>query len=99
MEKKSKKSILIGITSLFLVMILLLGLTYAYYRTRIIGNESTDPSISVTSKKLEITYQNGTSEMNMEGLIEPGFVWTKTFSVENTGDGEASYSIIQQLMH
>jgi len=91
MEKKSRKSIVIGITSLFLVMLILVGLTYAYYRTRIIGNNSTDPSISVVSKKLEIKYKDGNSTMNMEGLIEPGFEYTKTFTVENTGDDTVGY--------
>lgn len=94
MEKKNNKSIVVGITSLLLVMLLLLGLTYAYYRTRIIGNESPDPSISVQSKKMEITYQDGTAEMNMTGKIEPGFIATKTFTVENTGNQEATYSVI-----
>ena len=54
MEKKNKQSLIIGMTSLFLVTLILVGLTYAYYRTRIIGNDSTDPSISVVSKKLEV---------------------------------------------
>ena len=57
MEKKSKKSLIIGVTSLFLVTFILLGLTYAYYRTRIIGNNSNVPSVSVTSKNMEITLE------------------------------------------
>ena len=35
----TKKSIIIGLVSLFIVTLLLLGLTYAYYRTRVIGNQ------------------------------------------------------------
>lgn len=103
MEKKSKKSIVIGLTSLFLVTLLMLGLTYAYYRTRIIGNESIDPSISVTSKKLEITYNDGNGNLNATN-IAPGEdikfktktgeeVLSKTFSVENTGDAAATYGV------
>ena len=57
MEKKSKKSVVIGITILLLVTLILLGLTYAYYRTRIVGNNE-EKSISVTSKKLEVTYSD-----------------------------------------
>ena len=82
MEKKSKKSIFIGITALILVIVLLLGFTYAYYRTRIIGNN-----------------EDGTSEMNMEGLIKPGFQASKTFYVENTGDQSVNYSIVLENMN
>lgn len=94
MEKNNKKSILIGITSIVLVTLLLLGLTYAYYRTRIIGNESTDPSISVTSKKLEIVYTDGTTSVNMDGDIEPGFVLNKTFTVKNTGEDKVNNYLV-----
>jgi len=93
MEKKSKKGIIIGVTSLLLVTLILLGLTYAYYRTRIIGNDSTDPSISVTSKKLEVTYQDDSQIVESKGA-KPGEVITKTFSVENTGTATGEYSII-----
>lgn len=91
MEKKSKKSILIGVTSLLLVMLLLVGLTYAYYRTRIIGNEK-EKSVSVTSEKLELTYINGNELINEEE-IEPGDIITKTFIVKNTGDDIVKYSV------
>ena len=92
MEKKSRKSIIVGITILLLVTVTLLGLTYAYYRTRVIGNDE-ETSISVTSKKLEITYSDETAVLNMEGKIAPGFKYNKTFYVENTGDGEANYGV------
>ena len=92
MEKKSRKSIIVGITVLLLVTVTLLGLTYAYYRTRVIGNDK-EKSISVTSKLLEITYNDGSSTVNMEGKIEPGFKYTKQFSVENTGDDTVNYGV------
>lgn len=91
MEKKSKKGILIGITTLLLVMLILVGLTYAYYRTRVIGNTN-QKSISVTSEKLELTYTNG-NQIIGEEEIEPGDTLTKTFSVKNTGDDNVNYSV------
>ena len=54
MEKKSKKSLVIGITSLFLVTLILLGLTYAYYRTRIIGNELSGCFPKIINPKTDI---------------------------------------------
>lgn len=86
------KKLIIGITFLITVMTLILGISYAYYRTRIIGNNALT-SINVTTKNLEIKYKDGNSTVNMESLIEPGFKYTKEFSVENTGDGEATYAL------
>ena len=88
---KNKKRIVISGITLFLVTIMLLGLTYAYYKTRINGN-SKDKSISVTSKKLEITYTDGNGVIEGKG-IEPGYTTTKTFSVENTGDEKVNYKV------
>ena len=88
---KNKKQIVIATSVLVVVTILLLGLTYAYYKTRINGNTK-DKSISVTSKKLEITYGDGNGVIEGTG-IEPGYTTTKTFTVENTGDQTLSYSI------
>ena len=96
MEKKSRKGIIIGVTALLLVSLILIGLTYAYYRTRIIGNPNTE-SINVTSKKLEITYADGNG-MIQTGKIEPSndFITfldgqgnehdSKIFTVTNNGD-------------
>ena len=82
---KNKKQIVIATSVLVLVTILLLGLTYAYYKTKINGNTK-DKSISVTSKKLEITYGDGNGVISPTEKIEPGYTVTKTFTVENTGD-------------
>ena len=87
---KNKHIIISGI-ALFLITITLLGLTYAYYKTKIVEN-SKEKSVSVVSKNLEITYNDGTGII--EGTeIEPGYTVTKTFSVKNTGDDTATYSI------
>lgn len=90
MEKSKKKGIIIGIVSLFVVTLTLLGLTYAYYRTRIIDNPN-DKSISVTSRKLELTYVNGNEIVN--STLLPGDEIVKTFTVENTGDDVIEYGV------
>lgn len=92
MDKKSKKSILIGITSLFVIALLLIGLTYAYYRTRIIENPN-DTSISVTSKDLEITYHDGNNFIEANDMV-PSKSIKKTFSVENTGDAKVENYVV-----
>ena len=88
---KNKHIIISGI-ALFLITILLLGLTYAYYKTKVIGNTN-EKTISSVGKKLEVTYTDGNGVIEPTGKIEPGYTATKTFSVKNTGDETATYSI------
>jgi len=92
MENKGKKSIVIGIVSLLLVTLILLGLTYAYYRTRVIGNQN-ETSISVSSKNLQLTYADGTEDVNTSGLIEAGTVIKKSFTVTNDGEESLEYDV------
>ena len=89
---KNKKQIVIATSLLILVTLILVGFTYAYYKTRINGNTK-DKSISVVSKKLEITYADGNGVIEPTEKIEPGYTAEKTFSVENTGDESVSYSV------
>ena len=95
MEKKSTKTIVLGITSLLVVTLLLLGLTYAYYRTKIIGNEN-ETSISVTSKSLELIYGDGNGYViGTNELVIPGKEFAeKTFTVTNTGDRAVQYVVV-----
>jgi len=99
MEKKSRKQIIIGLMALLLVSIMLLGLSYAYYRTRIVNNSATK-SVITSSGKIEISYLNESEYINLDN-IEPGYTnedSPKTFTVKNTGDKTASFSIILDKM-
>ena len=103
--KKEKKSAIIGITILLIITLLLLGLTYAYYRTRVVGNSSTE-SIRAKGKKLEVEYLegeayflsgNGGTEVLIEGgtkdKIEPGDSFIKKFNVINNSVESVNYSV------
>ena len=68
MSKKNK--IIISIIGITIVLLALLGLTYAYYLTRIEGNTNTN-SISVTTAKLELIYGDGNGILLPYGTIEP----------------------------
>ena len=88
-----KKRYYISFVLVLLVTMLILGTTYAYYKTKINGN-SKDKSISVLSKYLAVKYSDGTSTMNFDGdYFFPGDSAEKTFSVENTGNDKTTYSI------
>ena len=80
-----QKSIIISITGITIVMLCLLGLTYGYYITNIIGNTNSN-SIVLTTTKLELTYAEGEDSNIYMEKIEPGAIGSKTFTVTNTGD-------------
>jgi len=60
-----RQKIIVSITGIFIVLLALVGLTYAYFLTRITGNEN-DKSISVTTANLQLVYADG------NGILETG---------------------------
>ena len=93
MSKKAK--IIVSISGIVLVMLILLGLTYAYFLTRIQGNTN-NKSISVTTANLELTYGDNSAEILGKDLVlEPSDteIGTKTFTVTNNGN-DTSYVVV-----
>ena len=98
MKKNSK--IIVSIIGITIVLLALLGLTYAYYLTRIEGNTNTN-SISVTTAKLELVYGDNSAEIiRGTGALMPTVetdaddaIGTKTFTVTNNGN-DSSYVVV-----
>lgn len=98
MKKKTK--LIVSITGITIVLLALLGITYAYYLTRIQGNTNTN-SISVTTAKLELVYGDNSAEIiTGTGALTPstdltstGAIGTKEFTVTNNGN-DSSYVVI-----
>ena len=92
-----KQKIIVSITGIFIVLLALVGLTYAYFLTRITGNEN-DKSISVTTANLELVYEEDDDEyvIGEDEIIEPGKTFeTKTFTVTNNGNESVDeYAVI-----
>jgi len=98
-----RQKIIVSITGIFIVLLALVGLTYAYFLTQITGN-SNPKSISVTTANLELLYKDGNGILNANGVITPDtditfknsnneVVDSKTFSVENKGNGKVNYAV------
>jgi len=92
-----RQKIIVSITGIFIVLLALVGLTYAYFLTRITGNEN-EKSISVTTANLELVYaeENDAYVIGEDEIIEPGKIFeTKTFTVRNNGNNVIdSYAVI-----
>jgi len=90
-----RQKIIISITGIFIVLLALVGLTYAYFLTRITGNEN-DKSISVTTANLELVYADGTTtvlEPDTKLIPSSTEVGTKDFTVTNNGE-DTSYTVL-----
>ena len=89
MNKKEK--IILFISIFFLVAIIGIGISFAYYTAVVLNGESKSSLISQAGN-LEITYVDG--EKQILGVsVFPGWQDSKTFTVKNTGDNAATYSI------
>ena len=91
-----KQKIIVSVTGIFIVLLILVGLTYAYFLTRIQGNTNTK-SISVTTANLELVYGDGTQTILKNDIaLEPdsdNAIGTKDFTVTNKGN-DTSYVVI-----
>ena len=70
---------------------LILGISYAYFGTNIIGNETAKKQTVMTGD-LELTFTDNT-EISLDNAF-PGDSFTKTISVKNTGTLDASYNLV-----
>ena len=80
-----KQKIIVSTTGIFLVLLILVGLTYAYFLTRINGNKN-DKSISVSTANLELVYADVNDTLISATNVEPGVSFTKMFSATNNGN-------------
>ena len=90
-----RQKIIVSVTGIFIVLLVLLGLTYAYFLTRITGN-SNPTSISVTTANLELVYGDGTTAiLTSETPLMPSStpIGTKDFTVTNNGD-DSEYVVV-----
>ncbi len=91
-----KQKIIVSVTGIFIVLLILVGLTYAYFLTRIQGNTNTK-SISVTTADLKLTYGDGTNQvLAPDTKLLPGSdaIGTKDFTVTNEGNSKTSYVVV-----
>ena len=90
-DVKRTKNIYYAIIGVVVFIVAVMGLSYAFFISRVEGNESTS-TISGEAANLNIIFKEG-SEIIEDNAIFPGWEATKTFSVENPGNGEGEYVI------
>ena len=85
-----KQSIILLILS-FLLLIIITGISYAYFTANSKGNETTS-TVTMNAAILELTFTDGVTQISASDIV-PGWSATKTFTVENTGQATAYYAL------
>ena len=88
-----KQKIIVSVVGITIVLLALLGITYAYYLTRIQGNTNTN-SISITTADLKLEYGDGNGIVTAESIMPGTTLTPKVFEVSNEGNTTASYSVV-----
>ncbi len=71
MYRKEKNIIIVSVIAL---MLMLIGVTYAYFSARIIGKNSTS-TISVTSGRMEIHYSEDNNTISISNIYPRKEAW------------------------
>ena len=85
---KEKKYLILGIAT---VLITLIGVTYAYFTTKIIGDRK---NVTVDMAELKIIFTNGDAIEASDVYAEDNLDIVKTFSVENKTKNDYKYNIV-----
>ena len=91
MNKKQK--IIVSVVGITIVLLALLGLTYAYFLTRIQGNTN-EKSISVTTADLKLVYGDGNGLIEANSIMPGTTLTTKKFTVKNEGNAKVDNYVV-----
>ena len=84
-----KKKIIIPVIASIITVLVLGGVSYAYYSAKIKENNKTETVIKTNELTIKYT---GTQEINVDNIV-PGDSMAKTFTVENTSNVSVTYNI------
>lgn len=90
--QKDNKTIFIVSISIILLIIAVIGISYAYFEANISGLNSASTLSGSATNNIELTYTDGNDVISGTDII-PGWSASKKFTVENTGTGPAYYKI------
>ncbi len=87
----TKQKLTLGIAAIFMVTLTIVGVTYAYFVTRVTGETTESINIS-TANVGSVEYQpgNGSSDVVTLADVLPGTTLYKSFKVHNTSEDTAS---------
>ena len=87
-----KKKVIIPLIASIITVLVLSGVSYAYFSAKIKENNKTETVLKSNELNLIFT---GTNEITANNMI-PGDSFTKTFTVENTSNRTVDFNIYLQ---
>ena len=90
MKKYNINLISIGIAFVGLVVVIVIGITYAFFSANVVGNENANQTVIETAD-LRLIF-NDTDILNLDNAL-PGASSSKTFTVTNIGNVRQRYDI------
>ncbi len=92
-----RQKIIVSVTGIFLVLLLLVGLTYAYFLTQVTGNNN-PKSISVSTANLALVYGDGNNAITANNILPGTTLDEKTFTVTNQGNATTDYVVVIEIL-
>lgn len=90
MKKYNINLISIGIAFVGLVVVIVIGITYAFFSANVVGNENANQTVIETAD-LRLVF-NDTDILDLDNAL-PGVSNSKTFTVTNIGTARQRYDI------
>ena len=84
----TRQKLTLGIAAIFMVTLTIVGVTYAYFVTRV-NTAGTETKAVIKTADISVTYNDGNGVVKMQD-VEPGAVAYKTFTVSNSSKSDAA---------
>lgn len=92
MEENNRRHVIfLSVVGIATLLVAIVGATFAWFSATVSGN-NTASSVKVQAGTLGITYADGSSNINLTNAM-PGATAYKTFTIQNTGQIAANYTI------
>ncbi len=93
MTKDNKKTMIVSVLIVVLFIVLVVATSYAYYTTSIKSDNADKRGLTVSTPDISATFSDNNPAINVTNMV-PGDIFTKTFTLENTGNVTIKYKIV-----
>lgn len=88
----TRQKLTLGIAAIFMVTLTIVGVTYAYFVTRV-NTAGTETKAVIKTADISVTYNDGNGVVRLQD-VEPGAVAYKTFTVSNSSEVDTTYNVV-----
>lgn len=94
MAKENRTTIFISIVAVAIFIVAVIATSYAYFTNTTMKTNEGNASTDISTATISSTFTDGAT-INISNMI-PGDSFTKTFTLENTGNTNISYKLVIQ---